>query len=60
DALYEDFSTREAKVHTELASWSDSVRGKWRRSFYAFLRSSGMMAKAPSVEVRKPVIRPEA
>jgi len=59
-ALYNDFLDKEAEVHPELASWRPSVRGKWQRSFFAFLRSSHIMERAPSVEVRKPIVRLEA
>lgn len=56
---YYEFLEKEAKSHPELRSWSSSVYGKWQRSFFAFLRSSGIMDKGSSFMIRKPVIRAE-
>jgi len=57
--LFKDFFSKEAESHPELEDWADYTKGKWRRDFYAFLRSTGLMGKHPSVLVRKFVIRPE-
>ncbi|MBA7634733.1 hypothetical protein ES703_42323 [subsurface metagenome] len=59
-ALYNEFLDNEVRAHPELSSWSPSVKGKLQRNFFAFLRSSGIMAKSPSLEVRRPVVRPES
>lgn len=56
---YYEFLEKEAKRHPELRSWSPSVYGKWQRSFFAFLRSSGVMDKDPSFMIKKPIIRAE-
>jgi len=57
--LFRDFFSKEAESHSELQEWADYTKEKWRRDFYAFLRSSGLMEKNPSVLVKKFVIRPE-
>jgi len=57
--MFYGFLKEEAENHHELRLWSPSVSGKWQRSFFAFLRSSGIMDKAPSLRIRKPVIRIE-
>ncbi|MGB9693531.1 MAG: BrxA family protein [Fervidobacterium sp.] len=57
--MYFDFYDREAKDHPELKSWSFVVSATWQRKFFAFLRHSGIMEKAPSEEIRKPVVRVE-
>ncbi len=51
---------QETEVHPELSSWSPIVSAVWRRKFYAFLRSTGLMDANPSVEVRRPILRPES
>lgn len=58
-SLFDDFFSKEAEIHPELKDWADYTKEKWRRDFYAFLRSSGLMAKYPSVLVKKFVVRPE-
>jgi hypothetical protein len=57
--LFEDFFSKETESHPELKEWADYTKEKWRRDFYAFLRSSGLMDKHPSVLVKKFVIMPE-
>jgi len=57
--LFRDFFSKEAESHPELEDWADYTKEKWRRDFYAFLRSSGLMEKYPSVVVKKFVIKPE-
>jgi hypothetical protein len=57
--MYLEFMDKEAKSHPELRSWSSVVYTTWHRKFFAFLRHSGIMEKAPSVEIRKPVVRVE-
>jgi len=57
--MFWEFFSEEAKIHPELKKWAEYTREKWRRDFYAFLRSSGLMEKNPSVLVRKFVIKPE-
>lgn len=57
--MYYEFLKKESENHPELRLWSPSVSGKWQRSFFAFLRASGIMDKAPSVRIRKPVVRVE-
>lgn len=57
--LFKGFFSKEAESHPELEDWADYTKEKWRRDFYAFLRSSGLMEKYPSVLVNKFVIRPE-
>jgi hypothetical protein len=57
--MYLDFMANEAKSHPELRSWSTIVYNTWHRKFFAFLRHSGIMEKAPSFEIKKPVIRVE-
>jgi hypothetical protein len=57
--VFSDFFSKEAEGHPELNEWADNTKEKWRRDFNAFLRSSGLMEKHPSVIVRKFVIRPE-
>lgn len=57
--MYLTFMDEEAKGHPELRSWSSMVYTTWHRKFFAFLRHSGIMEKAPSVEIRKPVVRVE-
>jgi len=57
--MYFEFLDREAESHPELKSWSPTVYTTWQRKFFAFLRHSGIMEKAPNVEIRKPVIRVE-
>jgi len=57
--FYSDFISKEAEVHPELNEWADYTREKWRRDFYAFLRSSGLMEKHPSTLVKKFIIKPE-
>lgn len=59
-ARYESFMMEESKIHPELSSWAPSVTATWRRKFYAFLRSTGLMDANPSVEVRRPILRTEA
>jgi len=53
------FMDKEAERHPELGSWSSEVRETWQRKFFTFLRYSGIMEAAPSVVVRKPVVRVE-
>ena len=57
--MYLAFMDEEAKSHPELRSWSSVVYTTWHRKFFAFLRHSGIMEKAPSVEIRKPLVRVE-
>jgi hypothetical protein len=57
--MYYKFLKEEAESHPELRLWSPSVYGKWQRSFFAFLRASGIMEKAPSFRIKKPVVRIE-
>ena len=57
--MYHDFWEKECQNHSELQAWASSVSGTWQRKFFAFLRASGIMEKAPSVRIRKPVIRVE-
>jgi len=57
--MYLAFMEKETKSHPELRSWSSVVYNTWHRKFFAFLRHSGIMEKAPSVEIRKPLIRAE-
>lgn len=57
--MYLAFMDEEAKDHSELRSWSSVVYTTWHRKFFAFLRHSGIMEKAPSVEIRKPLVRVE-
>ncbi len=57
--MFEDFFSKEAEDHPELTEWADNTKEKWRRDFYAFLRSTGLMEKHPSVLMRKFIIRPE-
>lgn len=57
--MFFDFYNSEAKNHLELKSWSSVVSATWQRKFFAFLRHSGIMEKAPSEEIRKPVVRVE-
>lgn len=59
-AMFEDFFSKEAEDHPELNEWADYTKDKWRRDFYAFLRSTGLMEKHPSVLVRKFILRPGA
>ena len=58
--LFIDFLSEEAEEHPEIKEWADYTRDKWRRDFFAFLRSTGLMEKHPGVLVRKPVVRAEA
>ena len=58
--IYEEFILQETEAHPELSSWSPTVFAVWRRKFYAFLRSTGLMDSSPSVEVRRLVLRPES
>ena len=57
--IFSDFFSKEAEKHPEIKKWGDYTKEIWRRHFYAFLRSSGLMEKHPSVLVRKFIIRPE-
>jgi len=57
--MYLAFMDEEAKSHPELRSWSSVVYTTWQRKFFAFLRHSGIMEKAPSAEIRKPLVRVE-
>jgi hypothetical protein len=57
---YFEFFEQEAKVHRELQEWADYTKERWQRDYYAFLRYSGIMNPAPSVEVHKFVLRDEA
>ena len=57
--VYFEFLEMEAKTHPEIKSWSSMVYATWQRKFFAFLRHSGIMEKAPSVGIKKPVIRVE-
>jgi hypothetical protein len=57
--LYVDFFSKEAESHPELNKWANNTKEKWRRDFYAFLRSSGLMEKHPSVLVKKFILRLE-
>jgi len=57
--VYFEFLEVEAKTHPEIKSWSSMVYATWQRKFFAFLRHTGIMEKAPSVEIKKPVIRVE-
>jgi len=58
--LFVDYFSKEAENHPELWDWADYTKEKWRRDFCAFLRSSGLMEKHPSILVKKFVIKPEA
>ena len=57
--MYHEFWEKECQIHPELQAWASSVSRTWQRKFFAFLRASGTMEKAPSVKIRKPVIRVE-
>jgi len=57
--LYFEFFKEEAESHPELRLWAPSVYGKWQRSFFAFLRASSIMNKAPNFRIKKPVVRIE-
>jgi len=57
--IFQDFFSEEAKMHPELEAWADYTKDKWRRDFFAFLRSSGLMENHPGVCVEKFVIKPE-
>ena len=57
--VFREFLSKEAEIHPELKNWAEYTKEKWRRDFYAFLRSSGLMEKHPSVLVKKFVIKPE-
>lgn len=58
--IFNDFISREAEIHPEIKEWADYTKAKYRRDFFAFLRSSGLMEKDPSVLVRKFVVRLES
>ena len=57
--MFLSFMDEEAKSHPELKSWSSVVYTTWHRKFFAFLRHSGIMEKAPSIEIKKPMVRLE-
>lgn len=57
--IFRDFFSEEAKVHSELEAWADYTKDKWRRDFFAFLRSSSLMESHPNVFVKNFVIKPE-
>ena len=58
-SVFMDFLENEAVTHPEIDSWSNGTVTRFREGFFAFLRSSGLMEKPPSVTVKKFVIRPE-
>lgn len=58
--LFNNFLASEGKSHPELMSWSEEVKAKWGRSFYRLLRVAGIMENAPSILIRKPIVRLEA
>ena len=53
------FLEKEQQQHPELKKWSDYLRKRWIRGFLAFLRDFGIMKKAPSYELLKPLLRTE-
>jgi len=54
------FLENEQQTHPELRKWSDYLKGRWVRGFLAFLRDFGIMEKAPSNRLLKPIIRLES
>ena len=58
-SVYDDFVARESQSHPEMKHWSRGTIKKIRSDLFAFLRSSGLMERHPSVTVRKFLIRPE-
>lgn len=53
------FIENEQKHHVELRKWSDYLKKRWIRGFLAFLRDFGIMEKAPSNKLIKPLLRVE-
>lgn len=54
-----DFIENEQKRRPELKKWSDYLKKRWTRGFLAFLRDFGIMEKAPSNKLLKPLLRAE-
>lgn len=54
-----NFIEDEQKNHPELKNWSDYLKGRWIRGFLAFLRDFGIMERAPSNKLHKPLLRVE-
>ena len=59
-SVFMDFVKNEAAIHPEIDEWSNITVSSFYRAFFAFLRSSGLMEKPPSVTVRKFVMQPES
>jgi hypothetical protein len=57
--MYFEFLEGEAKDHPELRSWSSVVYTTWQRKFFAFLRHTEIMERAPNIEIREPIVRVE-
>lgn len=57
--MYDEFMKKVAMDHPEIDSWSPVVYETWQRKFFAFLRHSRIMEKAPSLKIRKPLVRVE-
>jgi len=57
--MYNEFMRKVAVDHSEIGSWSPVVYETWQRKFFAFLRHSRIMEKAPSLKIRKPLVRVE-
>jgi hypothetical protein len=55
-----EFLENEAENHPELKKWSDYLKRRWTRGFLAFLRDFGIMEKAPSNRLLKPLVRVES
>ena len=54
------FLDKEANTHPEIEKWTAITKEKWQGDFYSFLRHTGIMQKAPRVEVRKLPVSVEA
>jgi len=55
-----NFLREESSSHPELQSWADSLTMRWTRGFLALLRDFGIMERAPSNRLSRPVVRVEA
>jgi len=53
------FIEDQQKCHVELKKWSDYLKRRWVRGFLAFLRDFGIMERAPSNKLLKPLLRVE-
>lgn len=60
DADVREFLDAESISHPELLAWSDCLRTRWIKGFFAFLRDFGFMEKAPSHNLTKPLLRVES